>query len=108
MAHDAHVEKVVSDTAGRYVARIDGIDGKAELTFTIRGPALISADHTNAPENMRGTGAAAALVQHMIADARTNAFKITPICPYVRAQYRRHPEWADVMVASNSSDRERD
>lgn len=108
MAHDVHVEKVVSGTAGRYVARIDGIDGEAELTFTTRGPALISADHTNAPESMRGTGAAAALVQHMIADARANAFKVIPICPYVRAQYRRHPEWADVMVASNSSNRERD
>src|SRR3546814_5375081 len=45
---------------GRYVARIAGIGDEAELTFTYRGPGLVSADHTGAPESMRGTGAAAA------------------------------------------------
>jgi predicted GNAT family acetyltransferase len=108
MAHNIRFDKVVSGTAGRYLARIDGIDGEAEITFTLRGPALISADHTNAPESLRGTGAAAALVEHMIADARVNGFKIMPICPYVQAQYRRHPEWSDVMVASNSGDLKHD
>jgi predicted GNAT family acetyltransferase len=100
MAPEMRFEKVISGTAGRYVGRIDGLDGEAEITFTVRGPALISADHTGAPESMRGTGAAAALVAHMIADARANGFKIIPICPYVQAQYKRHPEWADVMAAA--------
>lgn len=83
---------------GRYVARIAGIEGEAEITFTKRGPDLISADHTGAPDSMKGTGAAKALVEFMIADARRNAFRIIPICPYVRAQYEKHPEWADVMT----------
>ncbi|HKN29927.1 MAG TPA: N-acetyltransferase [Roseiarcus sp.] len=33
-----------------------------------------------------------ALVEHMIGDARANGFKIVPICPYVLAQYQKHPE----------------
>lgn len=98
MAPEVRISKVLSGDHGRYVARIDGADGEAEITFTIRGPALISADHTGAPDSMRGTGAAMALVEHMIADARANAFKIIPICPYVRAQYKKHPEWQDVMT----------
>ncbi|MHA6645438.1 GNAT family N-acetyltransferase [Mesorhizobium sp. A623] len=84
--------------AGRYVARIDSIEGEAEITFTKRGPELISADHTSAPETMRGTGAAAALVSFMVEDARKNGFRIVPVCPYVRAQYRKHPDWQDVMT----------
>src|SRR5262245_46186251 len=92
MTPDIRFEKVVSGASGRYVARIAGTDGEAEIIFTIHGPALISAEHTNAPESMRGTGAAAALVAHMISDARANGFKIIPICPYVQAQYKRHPE----------------
>jgi predicted GNAT family acetyltransferase len=96
MAADMGFEKVVSGTAGRYVARSEGINGEAEIIFTIRGPALISADHRHAPESMRGTGAAAALVEHMSAPT---ASKIIPICPYVQAQYKRHPEWADVLAA---------
>ncbi|WP_210245353.1 GNAT family N-acetyltransferase [Mesorhizobium sp. B2-4-15] len=83
---------------GRYVARIEGIAAEAEITFTKRGADLISADHTGAPETLRGTGAAAALVSFMVEDARRSGFRILPICPYVRAQYRKHPEWADVMT----------
>ena len=67
--------------SGRYIGRIEGVDGKAELIFTVRGPGLISADHTEAPASMRGTGAAMALVEHMIEDARANGFKIIPFCP---------------------------
>jgi len=29
-------------------------------------------------------------------------FKIIPICPYVLGQYRKHPEWSDVMVSASS------
>lgn len=85
---------------GRYVARVDGIDAQAELTFTHRGPALISADHTGSPEALRGTGAASALVDYLIADARRSGFRIIPICPYVRARYAKHPEWQDVMTVA--------
>jgi predicted GNAT family acetyltransferase len=97
------IEKRVAGTSGRYVGRIDGVGGEAELIFTVRGPSLISADHTEAPASMRGTGAAMALVEHMIGDARAKGFKITPLCPYVLAQYRKHPEWNDVMTSAAST-----
>lgn len=83
---------------GRYVAQVAGIDAEAEITFTHRGEGLISADHTGSPEEMRGTGAAAALVRHMIDDARSSGFRIIPLCPYVQAQYAKHPEWEDVFT----------
>lgn len=85
---------------GRYVAKVAGIDDEAELTYTHRGPGLISADHTGAPESLKGTGAAAALVDHLIADARATPFRIIPLCPYVRARYEKHPEWRDVMTVA--------
>ena len=98
---EIHIEKVALEgRRGRYVARIDGIDAEAELVFTNRGDQLISADHTGAPEVLRGTGAAAALVDFMIDDARRSGFRIIPICPYVRALYEKHPEWADVMTVA--------
>ena len=85
---------------GRYVARVDGIDAEAELAFTHRGPELISTDHTGSPDALRGTGAASALVDYLIADARSLHFRIIPICPYVRARYAKHPEWQDVMTVA--------
>ena len=83
---------------GRYVARIAGIDAEAELTFTRHRPDRVSADHTGAPEALRGTGAAGALVDAMVADARKSGFRIVPRCSYVAARFARHPEWADAFA----------
>ncbi len=85
------------DHKGRYVGRIDGIAEEAELTISKVTEKLIIADHTFVPATMRGTGAGLALVNRLIADARARGQRIVPLCPFVRAQAQRHPEWADVI-----------
>jgi Predicted acetyltransferase len=85
----------VSGSKGRYVIRKDGEE--AELTYSITTPTLIIADHTGVPDAFRGTGAGLALVQRLVADARAEGVKIVPLCPFVNAQRRRHPQWADVF-----------
>ena len=85
----------MSDSRGRYVVPVEG--GEAELTFSIASPTLRIADHTGVPDNVRGTGVGRALVQRLVDDARAEGFKIMPLCPYVNAERRRHPEWADVF-----------
>jgi predicted GNAT family acetyltransferase len=82
---------------GRFVARITGVDGEGELTISKVSDVLVIADHTFAPDTLRGTGAALALVEALIADARAKAYRVMPLCPYVRAQSLKHPEWADVI-----------
>ena len=89
---------------GRYVARIDGVEGEGEVTITRRGPHLISADHTGVPETMAGMGVASKLLAFMLDDARANDFKIIPYCPYVRAQYAHHPEWSDLFTTAPGED----
>lgn len=102
---DPIIEKEVRDNRhGRYVAHIDGIKAEGELTFTFRGPDRISADHTSVPDEMAGLGVAKALLDHMLDDARKNGFRIVPICPFVRKQYARHPEWADLFTTAPGED----
>jgi predicted GNAT family acetyltransferase len=84
-------------TRGRYEARVDGHDEAAELTFSKLGEKTLIADHTGVPESLRGQGVGQALVERLVADAREQGFKIVPLCPFVKAQYGRHPEWSDVM-----------
>jgi predicted GNAT family acetyltransferase len=57
----------------------------------------VIADHTGVPEALKGRGVGQALVEALVADARAQGFTIVPLCPFVRAQYARHPEWSDVM-----------
>lgn len=89
---------------GRYVARVEGVDAEGEITITRRGPHLISADHTGVPDAMGGLGVGRALIDFMLEDARKNDFKIVPLCPYVRAQYARHPEWANLFTTRPGED----
>ena len=83
---------------GRYTATVAGREGEAYIAFTHREEGVISADHTIAPDSLRGTGAAFALVEHLVADARARGFRVVPFCPYVRAQFRKHAEWADAFT----------
>ena len=41
--------------------------------------------------------AAASFPDISVEDARAEGFKIIPLCPYVNAQRRKHPEWADLF-----------
>lgn len=86
-----------SDTRGRYEARVEGHDATGELTYSRLSPAKIIADHTGVDDSLRGMGVGVALVEKMVADAREEGFSIVPLCPFVRAQLARHPEWSDVF-----------
>jgi predicted GNAT family acetyltransferase len=33
----------------------------------------------------------------MARDARTQGFRIVPLCPFVNAWRRKHPDWADAF-----------
>ena len=93
---DLSITKEEGATRGRYVTAVDGQE--AELTFSKMSATGVIADHTGVPEALEGRGIGKALVDAMIADARANGFKIMPLCPFVRAQFARHPEWHDVMM----------
>jgi predicted GNAT family acetyltransferase len=86
-----------SPTHGRYAVRIAGVAGEAEMTFSKTTPKLVIADHTSVPDSMRGMGIGSLLVNRLISDARAEGYRIIPLCPFVKSQYARHPEWADVM-----------
>ena len=86
-----------SASRGRYIARLDGIDAEAELTYSRASPTLIIADHTGVPDAFRGKGVGRALVTRLVEDARAEGFKVFALCPYVKAERQKHPEWADVF-----------
>jgi predicted GNAT family acetyltransferase len=84
-------------TKGRYVARVDGIEAEAELTYSRAGAKLIIADHTEVPDVFRGKGLGRMLAARMVADARRDGVKIYALCTFVNAERRKHPDWADVF-----------
>ncbi|MDJ0628626.1 MAG: GNAT family N-acetyltransferase [Rhodobacter sp.] len=93
----SEIRREVQGAKGRYVVEIDG--QTADLTYSIASPTLVIADHTGVPDEIRGSGVGLRLVERLVADARAEGFRIVPLCPFVNAQRRRHPDWADVFNA---------
>ncbi|RAV98934.1 GNAT family N-acetyltransferase [Pseudochryseolinea flava] len=48
--------------------------------------------HTEVKEQLQGQGVAGNLLATMVDYARQNNLKVVPLCPYVLAQFKRHPE----------------
>ena len=94
---DVTITREVGPTKGRYVGRVAGSDAEGELTYSRANPHLIIADHTEVPEALRGRGVALALATRLVEDARAESVKIIPLCPYVNAERRKHPDWDDVF-----------
>ena len=92
------IRREIAGSKGRYVATIEGFEGEAETTYSIASPTLVIADHTAAPDSMRGKGVARALAERLVADARAEGFRIVPLCPFINAERRKHPEWSDVFA----------
>lgn len=69
------------------------------MTFrTVEKGAEVAIDHTFTPPKFRGRSIAFRLMERSIADARREGLRIRPFCSYAVAQFRRHPDWADVLA----------
>lgn len=53
--------------------------------------------HTEAPEELRGTGAAAELVKRTLQCSRENGLTVVPSCSYIAKYIDNNPEWRDIL-----------
>jgi uncharacterized protein len=97
MIEEFAVEHEVGASGGRYVIYLPN-DNEAEMTYAKQADGVIVADHTYVPPAFRGKGLAEKLVNRAMLEARRTSTKIVPLCSYVAAQFRRHPEWADLRA----------
>ena len=75
---------------------LDGEEQVAEMEISISGNDL-TVYHTEVLPKAEGKGLAKKLLATMVDYARQHALKVIPLCPYVHAQFKRHPEeYADV------------
>ena len=82
---------------GHYAIRL-APDAEAKMSYRRVAPSTISIDHTLVPPEFRGRKIADRLMVRAIEDARASGNKIIPACSYVAAQFKRHPEWADLLA----------
>lgn len=83
-------------------------DGKGAFVIEERGVTLaemvigidqhnLTVYHTEVSERLKGQGVASKLLTAMVNYARLHQLKVIALCPFVKAQFKRHPElYADV------------
>lgn len=72
----------------------------AEMEILVKDSNL-TVFHTEVDEVLKGKGIAATLLSAMTAYATEHKLKVIPLCPYVLAQFKRHPEsYADIWNKS--------
>ncbi|WP_375254315.1 GNAT family N-acetyltransferase [Yoonia sp.] len=92
---DREVLHQIEGNKGRYY--IQHASGESDLTYSVMSSKLVIADHTAVADGLERQGIGLLLLRAFIAQARREGFKIVPLCPFVNAQRRKHPEWADVF-----------
>ncbi len=68
----------------------------AEMTYVLSMPGVIIIDHTGVSKALEGQGIARKLVAAGVEHARANQLKIIPLCPYAKAEFQKHADYADV------------
>jgi uncharacterized protein len=101
MADTATLEILDKPERNRFEARLEG--ELVGLIDYIPLPGKIIATHTEVAERYKGQGFGARLVQGMIDQLRADGRLLQPLCPYVAAYLRRHPDEADVVDRSTPS-----
>jgi uncharacterized protein len=82
--------KLDSNGKGAFVIG-EGNDRVAEMAIGISGGNM-TVFHTEVSDKLKGQGVAAKLLSTMVQYARDNNLKVIALCPYVSAQFKRHPE----------------
>ena len=79
----------------RYEIEEDG-DVRGFIQYR-RGVGSITLVHTDVDPKWEGLGVGSALVQGALDDIRARGLKVRPLCPFVAAYIRRHPEYEEIV-----------
>jgi len=75
------------------------VDGQTSvLTYRETG-GRVTLIHTEVPPELRGRGIADTLARAALDDARRRSVQVRPLCPFVQAFMKRHPEYADLATS---------
>jgi uncharacterized protein len=67
-----------------------------EIVYYLK-PGVIVLLHTEVSEHLEGQGLGAKLVAAALDDIRARGLQLVPLCPFVSAYLRRHPEYAELV-----------
>ena len=91
---DLDVRRIEDET--KFSARVG--DAEAILTWMRLTDDLVAFTHTAVPSALQGRGVGEELVHQALEDTVRRGWKLVPLCPFVQAYLRRHPQYQELVV----------
>ena len=99
-----NIQLQIEDNGHGYFVFKEGAELLGEIVFHIAGKNL-TVIHTEVITEAQGKGIARKLLDQMVAYARENGLGVIALCPYVLAQFKRHPsQYSDIWQNNNYGD----
>ena len=54
--------------------------------------------HTEVPRELEGKGIGSQLVEKTLQDIERQGLRLVPLCPFVAAYIKKHPEWRRIVM----------
>ena len=78
----------------RFETNIEG--HTAFIVYKLR-PGVITVLHTEVPRQLEGRGIAATMTKYVLNFTAANDLQLVPLCPYMRAYLKKHPEYQHLV-----------
>lgn len=101
-ANDRRTDVTVVDDPERevFVARLD--DGtSAGGAYYQRRDGVVTFTHTEVDPAYEGRGVGSQLARGALDQVRAAGERIVPLCPFIKAYVRRHPEYEDLLARTD-------
>lgn len=72
-------------------------DRLAFAEYIVNNEGVVYMTHTETPVALEGKGAASELIEKSLQDIKNQDRKVYPLCPFVVAYIKKHPEWKSLV-----------
>jgi uncharacterized protein len=90
------LEIIRNEDKGRFELEVEGHVAFIEYMITIQG--IIFLTHTEVPKALNGKGVGSAIVTKTLNWIKEKGYPLAPLCPFVAAYVKRHPEWKEILA----------
>ena len=86
-----------NEAAKQYEFHIDGAVAWIEY-IKVAAQNKIFLTHTEVPKALEGKGIGSSIVKAVLEEVKKNDWTLVPLCPFVAAYIKRHPEWKSLVL----------
>ncbi|SHI32780.1 GNAT family N-acetyltransferase [Flavobacterium terrae] len=75
------------------------VEGKiAYIEYILNNENIMFLTHTEVPVGLEGKGVGSAIVSKVLDYIKENGYTLAPLCPFVAAYVKRHPERKEILA----------